>query len=222
MTDFGPLQALRFLDRRLAAWEPCNWGKLAASQSAAPQLLEVFGCVKKVNIHINVSSSSMKKWLLYSPTENGTVHLPNAVSLSLTDRVQRADLLLHQHRGRVHPLPRRGLPEAGLPGDQGVHPGSPPLAEGEPAAGESQSSSAPTGGGTGRSHLLLLLLLFLLMYTHLSKLTHLSFAGTSPALGAPAPRCHGDESGHKCQAGRHDVSQDLYSEARQCQVGPEV
>lgn len=160
MTGFGPLQAL---DQRLAAWEPCNLGgggELAASQSAAPQTVGgVRVCVKKVNIHINVK----KSWLLHSPTENGDLStFPTLSPLSSTDRVQRADLLLHQHRGRVHPLPRRGLPEAGLPGDQGVHPGSPPLAEGEPAA----------GGGTGGSHLLLL---FLLMYTHLSKLTRLSF-----------------------------------------------
>lgn len=47
-------------------------------------------------------------------------------------------------------------------------------------------------------------------------------AGTSPALGAAAPRCHGDEGGHKCQAGGHDVSQDLHSEARQRQVGRKV
>lgn len=63
---------------------------------------------------------------------------PTPLSLSPTDRVERADLLLHQHRGSVHSLPRRGLPEAGLPGDQGMHPGSPPLAERKPAAGESQ------------------------------------------------------------------------------------
>lgn len=55
-----------------------------------------------------------------------------------TDRVQRSDLLLLQHRGSVHPLPSRGLPEAGLPGDQGMHPGSPPLPEREPAAGGSR------------------------------------------------------------------------------------
>lgn len=53
-------------------------------------------------------------------------------------RVQRADLLLLQHRGSVHPLPSWGLPEAGLPGDQGMHPGSPPLPEREPAAGGSR------------------------------------------------------------------------------------
>lgn len=60
---------------------------------------------------------------------------------SHTDSVQRADLLLHQHRGCVHPLPRWGLPEAGLPGDQGMHPGSPPLAEGKPAAGETTGTN---------------------------------------------------------------------------------
>lgn len=106
-----------------------------------------------------------------------------------------------------------------------MHPGSPPLAEGESAAGESESRFRPTGGETCGKHLFLALfslLLLLLMYTRLSKLTHLLFAGTSPALGATAPCCHGDESRHKCQAGRHDVSQDLYSEARQCQVGREV
>lgn len=61
-----------------------------------------------------------------------------SLSLPSTDSVQRADLLLYQHRGSVHPLPRRGLPEAGLPGDQGVHPGSPALPEGKSAAGESE------------------------------------------------------------------------------------
>lgn len=35
-------------------------------------------------------------------------------SLSSTDSVQRADLLLYQHRGSMHPLPCWGLPEAGL------------------------------------------------------------------------------------------------------------
>lgn len=108
-----------------------------------------------------------------------------------------------------------------------MHPGSPPLAEREPAAGESKSRFMPTGAETCAKRLFLallsfLLLLLLLMYTRLSKLTHLLFAGTSPALGATTPCCHGDESRHKCQAGRHDVSQDLYSEARQCQVGGEV
>jgi len=55
---------------------------------------------------------------------------------SSTDSVQHPDLLLYQHRGSVHSLPRRGLPEAGLPGDQGMHSGAPPLSEGKPAAGE--------------------------------------------------------------------------------------
>jgi len=59
--------------------------------------------------------------------------------------IQRVDLLLHQHHWRVHPLPRRGLTEAGLPGDAGVHPGPPPLPEGEPATG---TPAWDGGGGT--------------------------------------------------------------------------
>lgn len=43
-------------------------------------------------------------------------------------------------------------------------------------------------------------------------------AGTSAALSASSPCCHGDESWHKRQAGRHDVSQDLHPKARQRQV----
>lgn len=50
--------------------------------------------------------------------------------------LQRPHLLLHQHRGCVHSLPSRGLPETGLPGDPGVHPSSAPLTAGEPATGE--------------------------------------------------------------------------------------
>lgn len=51
-------------------------------------------------------------------------------------RLQCPHFLLHQHRGRLHPLPGRGLPETSLPGDPGVHPGATPLSAGEPAAGE--------------------------------------------------------------------------------------
>lgn len=50
--------------------------------------------------------------------------------------LQCPHFLLHQHRGCLHTLPGGGLPETGLPGDPGVHPGEAPLTAGEPAAGE--------------------------------------------------------------------------------------
>lgn len=75
---------------------------------------------------------------------DSSLSLPPPHPRPSTDRVQRSDLLLLQHRGSVHPLPSRGLPEAGLPGDQGMHPGSPPLPEREPAAGGSRRSFMAT------------------------------------------------------------------------------
>lgn len=42
--------------------------------------------------------------------------------------------------------------------------------------------------------------------------------GAAVAFSVAAARCNGDEGGHQCQEGRHDVPQDLYSETRQCQV----
>lgn len=102
---------------------------------------------KKVSIQHFFSNHHLKKGLIviterqkYDPAPADACS--NTVSLSSTDRVECADLLLHQHRGSVHSLPRRGLPEAGLPGNQGMHPGSPPLAERKPAAGESERASA--------------------------------------------------------------------------------
>lgn len=54
----------------------------------------------------------------------------------------------------------------------------------------------------------------------LSTLLHLlvCFPGAAVAFSAATARCNGDEGGHQCQEGRHDVPQDLYSETRQCQV----
>lgn len=60
----------------------------------------------------------------------GVLISPSAAGL------QCPHFLLHQHRGCLHPLSGRGLPETGLPGDPGVYPGTAPLTAGEPAAGE--------------------------------------------------------------------------------------
>lgn len=79
-----------------------------------------------------------------SRSVSSLAHMETLFSLppSSTDSVQRADLFLHQHRGRVHPLPCWGFPEASLSGDQGMHPGSPPLPEGKSAAGERERERA--------------------------------------------------------------------------------
>lgn len=86
-------------------------------------------------------------YLLSSPLSFSCLCLFRCFSLSVTPPpqslfhftagVQRVDLFMHEYSGCVHPLPSRGFPEAGLPGDPWVHPGSPSLPEGEPAAGES-------------------------------------------------------------------------------------
>lgn len=57
--------------------------------------------------------------------------------------LQCPHLLLHQHRGGVHSLPSRGLPETGLPGDPGMYPGSAPLTAGEPATGKRTAARRP-------------------------------------------------------------------------------
>lgn len=56
---------------------------------------------------------------------------------------QRADLPVHQHDRDLHPLPGRGLPATGLPGDQGLHPGQAAPAAGEPAAGALTYTPSP-------------------------------------------------------------------------------
>lgn len=62
--------------------------------------------------------------------------------------LQCPHLLLHQHRGCLHPLPGRGLPETGVPGDPGVYPGTAPLTAGEPAAGKCGTSGPCRAAGS--------------------------------------------------------------------------
>lgn len=69
--------------------------------------------------------------------------------------------------------------------------------------------------------------LFILWEAPLTFTPNLVLLSLSLSAGAPltlctsSSCCHGDESWHKCQAGGHDVSQDLHPKARQRQVTSE-
>lgn len=51
--------------------------------------------------------------------------------------LQCSHLLLYKHCRRVYPLPSRGVPKTGFPGDQGMHTSQAAFSKGKPAAGKS-------------------------------------------------------------------------------------
>lgn len=53
--------------------------------------------------------------------------------------LQCSHLLLYKHCRRVYPLPSRGVPKTGLPGDQGMHTSQAAFSKGKPAAGKNNS-----------------------------------------------------------------------------------
>lgn len=53
--------------------------------------------------------------------------------------LQCSHLLLYKHCRRVYPLPSRGVPKTGFPGDQGMHTSQAAFSKGKPAAGKSNS-----------------------------------------------------------------------------------
>lgn len=53
--------------------------------------------------------------------------------------LQCSHLLLYKHCRRVYPLPSRGVPKTGFPGDQGMHTSQAAFSKGKSAAGKSNS-----------------------------------------------------------------------------------
>lgn len=77
---------------------------------------------------------------------NGSFPKCNQVFLSLSfffvfvaAGLQCSHLLLYKHCRRVYPLPSRGVPKTGFPGDQGMHTSQAAFSKGKPAAGKSSS-----------------------------------------------------------------------------------
>lgn len=53
--------------------------------------------------------------------------------------LQCSHLLLYKHCRRLYPLPSRGVPKTGFPGDEGMHTSQAAFSKGKPAAGKSNS-----------------------------------------------------------------------------------
>lgn len=56
--------------------------------------------------------------------------------------LQCSHLLLYKHCRRVYPLPSRGVPKTGFPGDQGMHTSQAAFSKGKSAAGKSKSGTS--------------------------------------------------------------------------------